>query len=396
MSELNIAGRPRRSTRTPAKAPVTLSTSESTSKFRVKWKEPQSDKDKTDKLSALLTNPKSKLTKIDCADVLNYENFLDLSPESQDLLVALLPPTSFYTFRPTIPPTHVDYAVSSNTANASPTNNMTSVNDEDPQPAESSRQAPTVPQPEFQEQSTATLDPTTFTSPFFLSAARTFQDHLFSGWFGKKAKEDLAQFTSGVREGDLHAEWKDEAWLREHPSREARPQRIDMSTLAEQGLLQEGDILSYRREFPDLQLVVEKDVLIDSIDQRTYTLGVLIPPGTSRSLHGSLLINGHEELAPGDHTQSMEDVSDPRTLEHGILDVDGRVSRADRHEAPVPTVHASSADYAARRANIRPWKTFTVWRWQDEMRDAIEMQLLQDMGGRERFGTLFYLRAHCR
>lgn len=92
----------------------------------------------------------------------------------------------------------------------------------------------------------------------------------------------------------------------------------------------------------------------------------------------------------------MEDVSDPRTLEHGILDVDGRVSRADRHEAPVPTVHASSADYAARRANIRPWKTFTVWRWQDEMRDAIEMQLLQDMGGRERFGTLFYLRAHCR
>lgn len=35
-----------------------------------------------------------------------------------------------------------------------------------------------------------------------------------------------------------------------------------MSTLAEQGLLQEGDILSYRREFPDLQLVVEKDVLV--------------------------------------------------------------------------------------------------------------------------------------
>ena len=62
----------------------------------------------------------------------------------------------------------------------------------------------------------ATLDPAVFTSPFFLSAAHTFQDHLFSGWLGKKAEADLARFLKGARDGTLSAEWKDEVWAREH------------------------------------------------------------------------------------------------------------------------------------------------------------------------------------
>ena len=62
----------------------------------------------------------------------------------------------------------------------------------------------------------ATLDPAVFTSPFFLSAAHTFQDHLLSGWFGKKAEADLAMFLKGASDGTLSAEWKDEVWAREH------------------------------------------------------------------------------------------------------------------------------------------------------------------------------------
>ena len=62
----------------------------------------------------------------------------------------------------------------------------------------------------------ATLDPAVFTSPFFLSAAHTFQDHLFSGWLGKKAEADLARFLKGASDETLNAEWKDEVWAREH------------------------------------------------------------------------------------------------------------------------------------------------------------------------------------
>lgn len=62
----------------------------------------------------------------------------------------------------------------------------------------------------------ATLDPSVFTSPFFLSAAHTFQDHLFSSWMGKKASDDLVKFEEGARSGAMHVDWKDAVWEREH------------------------------------------------------------------------------------------------------------------------------------------------------------------------------------
>ena len=64
--------------------------------------------------------------------------------------------------------------------------------------------------------SIATLDPTFFTSSFFQSAALTFQDHLYSAWFSRKAKEAEETCTQGLRDGSMHAEWKDEAWEREN------------------------------------------------------------------------------------------------------------------------------------------------------------------------------------
>ena len=62
----------------------------------------------------------------------------------------------------------------------------------------------------------ATLDPAVFSSPFFLSAAHTWQDHLFSSWLTQKASDDLEKFSQGAQDGSLHADWKDEAWERDH------------------------------------------------------------------------------------------------------------------------------------------------------------------------------------
>ena len=72
----------------------------------------------------------------------------------------------------------------------------------------------------------ATLDPMVFTSPFLLSAAHTWQDHLVSNWLGKKASDDLDKFKQGAREGTLHAEWKDETWEEDHsPDTFSRPKK---------------------------------------------------------------------------------------------------------------------------------------------------------------------------
>lgn len=148
-------------------------------------------------------------------DVLSYANFLDLSPESQQLLVAFLPPTAFAAFSPSVPLTHVDYSpLQREGTEAAPA-------DEDCMDVDAPQAGSGLPQG-TQERTPATLDPAVFTSPFFLSAARTYQDHLFSGWFGKKAREEVAQFESGVRDGILHAPWKDEVWERDHRPQENR------------------------------------------------------------------------------------------------------------------------------------------------------------------------------
>ena len=122
---------------------------------------------------------------------MNYNNFLNLSEESQQILCALLPPTAFVTHQPTVDPTHPG---SSNTDVSTSESNIQQL-----------------------ERSPATLDPMFFGSPFMLSAAQTFQDHIFSGWLGNKARETVSRYEEGVRSGAMHAEWKDEEWQRDHP-----------------------------------------------------------------------------------------------------------------------------------------------------------------------------------
>lgn len=133
-------------------------------------------------------------------EVINYANFLELSEEAQNRLCALLPETAFDTYVSSVCLSHPDYQrpFSGNAGESMDVDGPTQ-----DQLAELAR-------------GPATLDPAVFTSPFFLSAAHTFQDHQFSSWLGRKASEDLAKFEEGTRAGEMHADWKDDVWERDH------------------------------------------------------------------------------------------------------------------------------------------------------------------------------------
>ena len=55
-----------------------------------------------------------------------------------------------------------------------------------------------------------------FSDAHFLAASRTFQDHLYFGWFSAAHREKVRDFEETVRNGTLAAPWKDEVWNREH------------------------------------------------------------------------------------------------------------------------------------------------------------------------------------
>lgn len=108
---------------------------------------------------------------------------MSLPEEAQRILCDLLPETAFLTYKST------------------------------PHPAHSARGPPDGPVSGIAvERSPAALDPKFFTNPFFLSAAHTFQDHLYSGWLGSKEKGKVELFQTATRDGTMHAQWKDEGW----------------------------------------------------------------------------------------------------------------------------------------------------------------------------------------
>ncbi|KAH9939757.1 uncharacterized protein BXZ73DRAFT_88929 [Epithele typhae] len=396
-----------------------------------KRKTRESEQSGEEKLEDLLTSSKSKLTNLDISDIVNYANFLELSPETQQRLCSMLPSTAFLTYVHSVSSTHPD------APSPQPTSD-TEAMDVDP-----------VPPPQEEERSPATLDPAVLTSPFFLSAAHTFQDHLFSSWLGKKAASDLERFLAGARAGTLSADWKDEVWARDHaaPSKPKRKQKgpLDLAALAKRGFLQVGDVLAYRRTFPSLGVTVEKDLLVDTVHPTTHALCLLLSPGTTRALPAPLLLTPTYD----DKTLlELADVTDVIALERGLLDVDARVSHAAKmaaDRAPFPaltsppsgfapgpafalpgsarhagaTTHAEDAVRAAEaemKASIatRAWKAFTVYRRSSDSSSAasamegveippelaLEMGLLgdgtgNDRGGRGRVATLFYLRGCC-
>lgn len=200
MSAASTSDRPRRSKRAQTKAVAAAAPASPEKKGKQRDPEAQ--------LEYLLANSRSKLTTIDIAvsshhsdnarndgaylvvmqDVINYENFLELSEESKELLCSLLPPTAFTTYMPTVDPTHPSGSTAASYVGGS----------------------------DF-ERGPATLDPIFFTSPFLLGAAHAWQDHIYSGFFSSTSQDTLTKYSEGVQTGAVRAEWKDEAWAREHP-----------------------------------------------------------------------------------------------------------------------------------------------------------------------------------
>ena len=127
-----------------------------------------------------------------------------------------------------------------------------------------------------------------------------------------------------------------------------QPAALDLAALAKQGLIQEGDIIVYKRVSPAQNLTVEKDLLVrvllalqpflhiaeqqlslwqvDSVNPTSHAITFLLSPGTRTPLHPTLLVSGSGSHAVDEDktTLSMDDIADPIALERGVLDVDGR------------------------------------------------------------------------
>ncbi|KAJ3910225.1 Asx homology domain-containing protein [Lentinula edodes] len=316
-------------------------------------------------LDALLTNPKSTLTGMDISDLINANTWAFLSDASKAHLAKLLPPTAFSDYQRTIDPDHPS----------------SSRKDVDP-----NAMVIDIPQDPLSSYEADLVLPSVFTDPHFLAAAHTFQDHLYSGWLKDDFKAKVAKYEEGIRNGTLAAPWKDQEWEKEHAMLEndaltsSKPRStgpggaikaghasdVRIYDLAKNTVIQVGDIISYKRNFTMLDVTVEKDVLVQSLNTRARSLTVLLESGPTQHLPSYLLMPDAPDPVPP--TQSME-ITSPTMLETGILDLDGRVERG-------------------KRPNGNAWKVLTVYRWREDGVSSMD----DNRGGRESHGTLHYLR----
>ncbi|KAG5653885.1 hypothetical protein H0H81_009707 [Sphagnurus paluster] len=341
--------RPRRSTRQPAKFLDATRSSPPPASSPIRPKRKSQDVDPVNQLHMLLTSPKSILTSIDISDLINAASWDMLSPDSKAMLKALLPPTAFLGFREMIGQDH-------------------------PSAAEAESDVMAI-------DAMGEVDTSLFTDPHFLAAAHTLQDHIYSDWMSDAHALKVKRFEEGVRDGTMAAAWKDEVWERnnaapvaavmstsESGARAGDAAEVKLVTLAKSGVLRVGDLIVLKRNFQNLNLVVEKDAIIQSIHPKTHALTVLFEPGPAVHLPQHLLSPYPGEASAPTQVAS---ITSPTQLETALLDNDGRVERA-------------------RRPNGNAWKCMTVWRWRGEPPDTPGDG--DGRWGRESHATLFYLR----
>lgn len=97
---------------------------------------------------------------------------------------------------------------------------------------------------------------------------------------------------------------------------------------------------------------------------------------------------------------TMEGILSSVELEDEVLETDGRISRTDRYTAVQEDVVSKRisdgtedpSNTVAHVMSTKAAKSLSVWRWRDEMRGELELQMIQERGGRERLGTVYHLR----
>ena len=131
-------------------------------------------------------------------EVFNVGAWNMLSDESRSELKKLLPCTAFHGYKPSPGQDHPASL------------DLDSMDVDEPNNEDASR-ASEISMTEADE---AAL----FSDSHFLSAARTFQDHIYSNWLSDAHQAKVAKFDADLRNGTLAVQWKDEQWLEENPT----------------------------------------------------------------------------------------------------------------------------------------------------------------------------------
>lgn len=154
-----------------------------------------------------------------------------------------------------------------------------------------------------------------------------------------------------------------------------------------------GDVLSFKRRFLLAGFTVEKDALVRAAHPKTGALTLFTTAGPVCALPPALLVRKpNPDAIPEPEALALREmhVSSTTQIEDGLTDLDGRLPRSAR-----------SAGNA--------WKSVKLWRWPAGSEDGAEWEDgsgamdeetleqatlagLMERGGRECFGTLFYLR----
>lgn len=137
-----------------------------------------------------------------------------LSEEAKQKLCLHLPPTAFLDYQPVVDRSHPSQRIGRMPEGGANYDAM----DVDPL-----------------QRTPGHVDSAIFMDPHFESATRTFQvrggfhlyiashrtvvtqDHLYSGWLTNAHRELVISHQDNIRSGILHAPWKDDVWIRDHP-----------------------------------------------------------------------------------------------------------------------------------------------------------------------------------
>ncbi|KAG9041225.1 hypothetical protein FS837_012537 [Tulasnella sp. UAMH 9824] len=409
----------RRSARTPAKRVIEdIPEAAPTPTAKRQRAEPK-PRPNTTSLQYLLTNPRSKLCKVNISDVFNTKTWELLSEDARKRLLPLLPPTAFIDYTPKIDASHPSNV-------SKPSDDAMDI-DQIPQPQS----------PQAGERSLDLLAPNFLKCHFLQSAAQQYQDQIASGFFTEKSVQRVQTYNEAVADGTAHARWKDDEWDEDHPSEseeepvaksstakgkaKAAPSRKptfvpSIPELVENRLLRLGDLLVYKRGFAQPRLVVQKHLLVQSVDESSGTVTFLLPLGTTTSFNDDVLTFPAEILPTiptTNLTPSLSFTNSPRKPLHRTNEDFDDFPNSSTAREPQPDYISitTSTSAAALESHLLPLyndlppekihqpdsnssKCFTVWRWKDEDA-AMGGNPNARLGGRQSIGNLHYLSQSC-